>query len=391
MNKICMLSTGHGPMDDRIFYKESLSLSKRYKQIYLVTPGKPSDFRWDGSGIEYIPVKKSSSLLSRFTVLPALLRTVLKLHPDVIHFHDYEIIFLLPFFRLMSKSILIYDSHECYPEMVLQSQRIPRMLRPLASLLVRASERVAASLVHHVITPVDDISERFRRGTRHVSTIFNYPRLSIFMPDEKALAVLKERYRGRIPILYQGGITEDRGLFQMIKAMEILKAENAAIILLLVGPVEECLLQMAKSEISRRGLESHVDMVGSVPHREVANYMLISRIGLVPLMPTVKYMISIPIKQFEYMACGVPVLGSNLPLIASYVKAAGCGRIFEPHRPEALAAEVMAIIEDEKEWRRMSEAGKKAVRELWNWDRMEERLLSVYDHLLRGEGCREGN
>jgi hypothetical protein len=30
----------------------------------------------------------------------------------------------------------------------------------------------------------------------------------------------------------------------------------------------------------------------------------------------------------------------------------------------------------------MSEAGEKAVKDLWNWDKMEERLLAVYDNLL---------
>ena len=82
------------------------------------------------------------------------------------------------------------------------------------------------------------------------------------------------------------------------------------------------------------------------------------------------------------MACGVPVLGANLPPIASYITASGCGKIFDSTRVESLANGVIDILQDKSEWKRMSEAGKKATREMWNWDKMEKKLLAVYEELL---------
>jgi glycosyltransferase involved in cell wall biosynthesis len=380
--KICMLSTAHSPLDDRIYYKETVSLARKYGHIVLVAPGEKSDYRDDVPGIEYVPIKKSGTMLSRLLALPRAVITVLKIRPRVCHFHDFELIFALPFIRLFSRCKVIYDVHESYPEVALESKKIPQAIRPCFSKLISASERILSGLAHCIITPVDGISERFRKFHNNVSTIFNYPRRDIFVPDGDKLAELKKRYNGRIPIIYQGGISRERGLFQMIDAMKILKAGMPEIILLLVGPINDGLLEEAKSKIVENSLNDSIEIVGSVPHKEVVNYVSISKVGLVPLLPTRQYLKAIAIKQFEYMACGVPVLGAKMPLIESYIKASGCGRVYDSTSPEALASGVMEILSDESEWKRMSEAGREAVKNLWNWDEMEKRLFAVYEELL---------
>ncbi len=268
--------------------------------------------------------------------------------------------------------------------MVLESKKIPPLLRRGLAGVVDVMEKFLCRFADRIVTSDESIKERFTGVHPGTITIFNYPRLSIFVPGEARLSLLRERYRGRIPVLYQGSVSETRGLFQMIRAMRILRERRPEILLLIVGGMEDTLLARAVNEIRALKVEGCVEIVGWVPHEEVVDYIFVSRIGLVPLQPTEKFMKNIPIKQFEYMACGVPVLGANLPPIASYVKSAGCGRVFDSTRPEALAEGVMAILDDEKEWLRMSEAGKKAVSELWNWDEMEKRLLSVYGELLQG-------
>jgi glycosyltransferase involved in cell wall biosynthesis len=172
------------------------------------------------------------------------------------------------------------------------------------------------------------------------------------------------------------------GLFLMLKAMEIVKYQMPDVILLLVGWVEGDARQRMTAEIDGHGLQDCVKYVGSIPHEEVVNYISVARLGLIANLPTPKWHKNIPIKQFEYMACGVPVLGSDLPPIASYVKAAGCGRVFDPASAEALAAAVVDMLKDEDEWKRMSEAGRRAVQDNWNWDEMEKRLFGVYGELL---------
>lgn len=376
-----MLSTGHDPLDDRIYYKETLSLAKLYSPITLVTPDYGSDFM-EAPGIKYLPLNNTGSIVSRFLVIPKAIKTVLKINPLVCHFHDYELIFALPVIRLFSRCKVIYDVHEVYPEMVEASTKIPSFLRPFFAKLADILERALSHLCHYIITTDENIADRFRKSHPHISTIFNYPRLSIFVPDENKISQLRNIYKGRTPIICCGGMDENRGIFQMIRAMDILKRQRPDVILLLVGPMSEDIKERAIQEVKERKLRDFVEIIGTVPHMDIVNYIYISKIGLVTNLPTKKFNKNVPIKQFEYMACGIPVVGSNLPPIASYILKAGCGKVYNPTSVDALAQSVMEVLEDEHEWKRMSDAGKKAVQNLWNWDQMEKKLFDIYETLL---------
>lgn len=386
MTTFCMLTSKHSPFDDRIYYKEILSLAKRCSRIVIVAPENDGNTQIHEAGIEVVSLRKTDSLLSRVLVILQAIFTVVKFRPQICHFHDYELIFALPFLRILTRSKLIYDVHEVYPEMIEESKRFPRILRPFLSKLVDFLEKKLSRLAHYIITTDENISMRFTGISRNVCTIFNYPRLSMFIPDDNKVAQLRDHYEKRVPIIYVGGMDENKGLFQMIRAMEILKSRRPDIILLLVGPMNMNLQKRVNREIKERKIQDHIEIIGSVPHIDVVNYISVAKIGLIVNLPTKKWHKNIPIKQFEYMACGVPVLGANLPPIASYVTAAGCGRIFDSTSVEALASGVIEILHDDTEWKRMAEAGKRAVQCLWNWDKMEMRLFDVYGRLLRNDG-----
>lgn len=378
-----MLSTGHGALDDRIYYKETLSLlSKLGGDIVVVASGDVPEGIQVPAGVEFLSLGKWHSLWSRFSLIPKAAMAVLRMDPEVCHLHDFELLFVVPFLRLFSKCKIIYDDHEVYYDMALESNKLPGFLRRVAAIVVDISERILSRCAHHVITPTEGLSERFRNFHKNVTTIYNYPRTELFCPDNDKVARLKQRYKDRVPILYQGTISEDRGLFSMIEAMQIMKAEKPEIILLLLGAIDEGLFDKVEKRIETLNIRGSVDIIGLVPHEEVVNYMAVSRVGLVPLFPTRRYVKGIPNKQFEYMACGLPVLGGDLPLISSYINTAGCGKIVDSTNPADLAAGVVEILKDETEWKRMSEAGKRAAGENWNWNAMEKRLFLIYEELL---------
>ncbi len=379
MNRICMLSTGHDPLDDRIYYKEALSLAKRHPAITIVAQGAPTK-RENGCGIEFRSLGQAKSLLGRVLLIPRAVLATARLRPSVCHFHDYELIFAIPLLKLFSRRV-IYDAHELNFETALESGKIPRLFRRPFSRLVDKAEKTLSGLADYVIASDQSIAEGFDERKTPVETIFNYPRLALFKPDEERLRSLRNVYRGRTPILYQGSMGEERGLFVMIRAMEIVRASRPDVVLLLVGPMDGGLKRSAEDLVSEKRLEDCVQIIGPVPHKDVVNFIAVSRVGLVPLLPTKKFMKNIPIKQFEYMACGVPVLGADLPPIASYVNESRTGLTFDSTSPDALAKGVLAILENEREWKKMSDAGKRAVQDRWNWDEMEKRLLRVYEQV----------
>ena len=68
--------------------------------------------------------------------------------------------------------------------------------------------------------------------------------------------------------------------------------------------------------------------------------------------------------------------------------------LYDSTSPDALAAGVL-MLSDKDDPRRMGENGRRAAREKWNWDKMEERLLAAYGELdaqirQRGTGSGRG-
>jgi len=380
--KICILTTGHSPLDDRIYYKEVLSLLNTYSSIFIIAPGTKDEFQnIRDEKVRFILLKKPSSLRQRLMLVIKGLKAVYTLKPDVVHIHDYELIFVLPILRHLLKAKIIYDVHEAYPEMALNSLRIPKIIKPLTAKIVYSCEKLFARFADVIITADDNIHSRFIEFHSNVYSIFNYPRMSLFQINRAEVEKLKQRYSGRIPIIYHGGMSLTKGLFLMLEAMEIVKRKRADIVLLLIGSMDKSLLRKVKSEIYKRDIKDNVELLGWIPHEKIGNYISICKAGLVCYLPTKKYNKNIPIKQFEYMACGIPVIGADLPPIAYYITKAGCGKLFEPGNPDFLARCIIEIIENEELWRRMSEAGISAINERWNWRLMEQKLLSIYRNL----------
>jgi len=176
-------------------------------------------------------------------------------------------------------------------------------------------------------------------------------------------------------------MSEERGLFHMIRALPKILSRRSDCRLLLIGLNDADLRSEAETLADRLGVRHALDVVAWVPHPELHGYLERSKIGLIPWLPVDKHKRNIPIKLFEYMACGLPVLAADLPSIRPYIEESGAGLLYDSTSPEALAEGVIKMLSDNETLRQMGENGRRAVREKWNWDKMEARLFEAYDEL----------
>lgn len=376
--KIVVLTTGHRPDDDRIYYKQILSLLSRYPRIDLVAPvGAGETFALD-PGVVLHPLPRRRGPLGRLlTAFQAALRVV-RLKPDVCHFHDLDFVVMVPLVRMCCRTKIIYDVHEVYPESMLISPKIPAGLRPAAARIVEVVEKRCARFCAHIVTADEPNTASFARTGVPTSTLFNYPRLSLFQVAPDRVAELRRSYPDRRILIYQGTMGRDRGLFHMLDGMRILKDAVPEALLLLVGLNDADLLARVQDQIRRDRLDRHVAIVPWVAHADVPSHVALAEIGLVPLQPNPKFNKNIPIKVFEYMACGRPVLAADLPAIAHFIADSGAGVLYDSTDAEAFAREARRMLEDPAAREAMSQAGRAAVAQRWNWDMMERILLAVY-------------
>jgi glycosyltransferase involved in cell wall biosynthesis len=135
--------------------------------------------------------------------------------------------------------------------------------------------------------------------------------------------------------------------------------------------------------IRQRGLENQVELNGRIPQAHVPTWLRGGRIGLVPLQPIAKFLKNIPSKMFEYWACGLPVIASDLPPIRRFVSDGKNGLLFDPSSPQDLARAIHWLIERPEEAEAIGRHGQQQIYEHWNNDHQVDRLIQFYERVRR--------
>jgi len=139
--------------------------------------------------------------------------------------------------------------------------------------------------------------------------------------------------------------------------------------------------------IRKLGLEAHVRLEPAVPHHEVPAVLASADLALAPLGYNERNVVQgcCPLKVLEYLACGRPVVTSNLPVVRELVREERDALLVTPDAPDALAAAVLRLLDDPRTAQRLAEHGARHVRASFTWKRAQKRLLDVYARLLQQE------
>lgn len=99
------------------------------------------------------------------------------------------------------------------------------------------------------------------------------------------------------------------------------------------------------------------------------------------LHPLRNYVEALPIKMFEYMLAGLPVIASDFPLRRKIIEANECGICIDPGDSKEIAKAVEYLIEHPDEARGMGENGRRAVLVRYNWGLESRKLSRIYGGL----------
>ena len=370
MKKVCHLTSAH-PVDDiRIYHKECLSLARAGYRVVLVASGAGSS-KITGAGaegIEIIRVVRFHPRLIRMLLAPFFLYLkALGCQAALYHLHDPELIpagFLL---RLTGKKVL-YDAHEDTSRQILSKYYLNKPLRRLASRIIRGLENMAARRFTGVVTPTEGVSDGFPPAVHYkITRVSNYPAISEF-------SGIADNHRSDA-ICYVGAISQSRGIHPLVESLSHHSAS-----LELAGP-------FYPSELADQVLlgkhASRIIYHGVVGRPAIHNILGRVAVGVVVLMPGANHQISLPVKMFEYMAAGLPVIASDFPLWREIVEGNRCGFCIEPGNPRLLGETVGYLLKNDGLRREMGENGRQAVQKRYNWAGEKKRLLQLYEKVLR--------
>ncbi len=364
--KIAHLTSAHQDGDVRIFHKECVSLAKAGYDVSMIIPNTASRVE-KGVNIISFQIKKGSRMFRAIKAVNRVYKEALKLNAHVYHLHDPELLRIALKLKRKGK-IVIYDAHEDLPRQVLSKSYIPKIFRSLLSFFLEKYENARAKKLNGIICATPFIRARFEKINSNSIDINNYPILEGLSTMERTPDPKK-----RI-ICYAGSITKVRGVLELVNSLPLANCR-----LVLAGNLSDVKF---KAELEKSPGWPFVDYKGFLDRKGIEDMYSIAHVGVVTLHPIVNYLDSLPVKMFEYMAAGLPVLASDFPLWKNIIQDTGAGVCVNPLSSEAISKELVKLLENTEWTSEMSKNGRKAVIEKYNWKIEEAKLLDFYSNTL---------
>jgi glycosyltransferase involved in cell wall biosynthesis len=370
LRKVCHLTSVHWADDVRITCKECVSLAEAGWDVHLVAQGDlPSGF--DGVTHHRLPPPPPRRFQRMVGATQRVYRLAKKVDAGIYHFHDPELMPLGLLLKLHGKKI-VYDVHEDLPRDILTKTWIPRFLRRILAGLMNIAEHIASAIFDGVITATPTIAERFTSSK--AVCVRNFPRLSEFKVVPRAAC-----HSQRQSFVYIGLISHTRGLKNMLQAAAMIGKKNGALMKLeLAGPVDRIDIRAA---IHSSNADDLVRYHGCLDRIGIAQLLANALAGMVVLHPMPTFRHSLPIKLFEYMAAGLPVIASDFPLWRKIIDEARCGLLVNPLDTKKIAEAMQWILDHPDEARSMGQRGRDIVQQKFNWENEASELLNFYERL----------
>jgi glycosyltransferase involved in cell wall biosynthesis len=168
-----------------------------------------------------------------------------------------------------------------------------------------------------------------------------------------------------------------QGVNELIEAFETYHRSGGDAVLLIVGGGD--LLEQYKHEVSKRGLSQMVHFAGAVEYERVAKYISCFDIAVAPGEPqnSFNYRIRSPLKVFEYLACGKPVVAGHLESLSVLFNERDVGCLIEPGNVQQLADSLQELATNRERLSYMGMSARRVAELELSWLTVAERLIDA--------------
>ena len=320
------------------------------------------------------PLPGAAGRLAEFRRVQRRLRSADR--PDVIYMRQHFALWPAAWWARTQQIPVVHEINGP-PEDLLIAWPGARLAAPLVRGLIRRQLRWASGIA--AVTPgLADWAGRETDGQVPVEVIPNGANENLFSPEARDRPLPDLELPARFVVLV-AALSAWQGADVAVRATaEPAWPDGVSLVVAGRGVLEQAVRDAADGE--------RVIYVGALPYRNVPG--LVAR-GLAALSPQVdtrgRAMTGLmPLKVFETMACGRPVIVSDYPGMAGLVRDEECGLVVPPGDPAALAAAVRALASDDDAANDMGRRGRAAIEQRHSWTQRAEATHALLESVVLG-------
>ena len=321
--RICIAAFRGGPILDVKLPVLVEIIQTFSREVYTITVGRPRK--------RLFPFQGTINLCKQF----------LQIHKKVDVLICYATShFPLPLLaHLLGKKIIYFKGgleFEEYCSMHTESDNEGSIIVKLSTLvgriIQRASYRISDKIV--LVSPVLIIDPELRRFQRKISVARDSPGPHFYETFD-----IKKKFENRdLTVGYIGRLERVKGINQFAKAVPIIVAKMSDIKIIIVG--DGSLGKRLEPVLSNY---KNVKILGNVPHQKISDYLNEMRLLVLP-----SFFEGFGVVLFEAMACGTPVLATNVGAVPDLIINGKTGFLLESNSPGAIANSILKILKDPK-------------------------------------------
>ncbi|PYS46346.1 MAG: hypothetical protein DMF68_19445 [Acidobacteria bacterium] len=314
--------------------------------------------------IDGVKVARLGSLLNfaAAPVCPQMARRVRESAADIVHIHWPNPTAVLAFLASHHSGKLVFTYHSDIVRQKLLRKPFWPVLRHALS---RADAIIVTSPNYMRASPV---LRKFQERCRVIP--FGIPVEEFNRPNEIEVSGICKQYGPRI-VLTVGRLVYYKGFEYLIRAM---KSVEGHLLIVGSGPLREALRREARDCGVTERVSILSDVTDVVPYYHAADVFV---------LPSVARSEAFGIVQLEAMACGVPIVNTNLDSGVPFVSPDKVsGLTVPPADSESLSQAINTLLNNPSLRARLGRAGQARVRSEFNLSLMAERTLELYKEVI---------
>jgi len=296
---------------------------------------------------------------------------------DVIHVHVPFAANILINLNKDLRNKMIYTAHVGEEKKRFALDSSSPLLLKLFSPDLYLMKRIKKSVVLN--EPLKD--KLVKRGIKEdkLEVIPNGVSVEEFNVSNEEMERVKKRYgleEDKVTVMFAGTITPRKGIVYLIKAAKILLEEEYKVKFILCGNTS---LELGYVEEVKEIINSYnlpVELTGIVPYDDLKALYSACDVFVLPSFEE-----GHGITLTEAMASGKPLIGTKVGGIPAQIKDGWNGFLVEPGNEKQLAEKIRYLIDNPEERERMGENSRKLAREEFDWKKIAERYLKVYEEV----------